>query len=160
MQGTITEEQALKKLAAMCARGEHCTGDADEKMRRWGLGEQERGRIVAKLVAAKFIDDERYTRFFVNDKIRFNHWGRRKIEQSLRLKHVDDDIISAVLDGIDDGEYLAVLRPMVVSKMKTVKAAADYERAMKTIKWAMGRGFTIDLIRKCIDEASEYSEEL
>jgi hypothetical protein len=31
---------------------------------------------------------------------------------------------------------------------------------MKTIKWAMGRGFTIDLIRKCIDDiATDYDDE-
>ena len=40
------------------------------------------------------------------------------------------------------------------NKYKTIKAETDYERSMKLIKYAMGRGFTLDLIRQCVDDAS------
>ena len=30
----------------------------------------------------------------------------------------------------------------------------DYERSMKLIKYAMGRGFTLDIIRLCIDDVT------
>ena len=29
---------------------------------------------------------------------------------------------------------------------------------MKTIKWAAGRGFSLELIRQCIDSADEYND--
>lgn len=155
----MTEQQALKKLADLCARGEHCSGDVIDKMRRWGIAEDARERVLQRLIDGKYIDDERYTHFFVNDKIKYNKWGRRKIEQALWLKHVSPDIIGSVLDEVDDEDYLAVLRPLIRQKMETVNAASDYERAMKTIKWAMGRGFSMELIRKCIDQADEYAED-
>ena len=44
--------------------------------------------------------------------------------------------------------------------MQEVNANSDYERAMKTIKYAMSRGFTIDLIRKCVDQADEIDDAL
>ena len=47
---------------------------------------------------------------------------------------------------------LAVLRPLLAGKYRTIKADNDYERSMKLIRFAMGRGFTMELIRKCIDE--------
>lgn len=150
---------ALKKLAAICAKGEHCTGEADEKMRRWGVDEQTRTAIIAKLVEGKFIDDERYTRFFVHDKIRFNNWGRRKIEQALMQKRVSKDIIDSVLDQVDDSEYTNVLRPLMAKRMSTVKGKSDYERAMKTIKWAVSRGFTMDIIRKCVGDGYGQTED-
>ena len=100
----------------------------------------------------KYIDDARYTEFFVHDKIRYNRWGRRKIEQALWQKRVDNSISTPVLDAVEDEEYLEVLRPLLASKYPTIKAESDYERSMKLIKFAMGRGFTIDLIRKCINE--------
>lgn len=155
----ITEEQALKKLAALCAKGEHSTGEADTKMRQWGIGAEARARVIAKLVGAKFIDDARFTSYFIHDKIKFNHWGRRKIEVALRQKGVDSETASEALDGIPDEEYLEILRPMIKTKMESVAGATDYERAMKTIKWAMGRGFSIDLIRRCIDDADDFSED-
>mgnify|MGYP006328799769 CR=1 FL=1 len=146
----ITEEEAQKRLSSLCAKSEHSSGEANEKMIRWGLSPQSRSKVIAKLIDAKFIDD----------RIQFNHWGRRKIEIALRQKGVDPDTASEALDAVDDDEYLSILRPMIKAKEKTVTGASDYERAMKTIKWAMGRGFTIDLIRKCIDDiAADYDDE-
>lgn len=155
----ISEEQALKKLSALCAKGEHSTGEADTKMRQWGLDTQARSRVIAKLVEEKFIDDRRFANYFVNDKIKLNHWGQRKIETVLRQKGVDKQIIDDALNAVPDEEYLAILRPMIKSKMETVNGASDYERAMKTIKWAAGRGFTLDIIQQCIDNADEFSDE-
>lgn len=156
----VTEEKALKKLSALCAKGEHSTGEADTKMRNWGLPAEARARVIAKLVNSHFIDDHRFAHFFIHDKIKFNHWGRRKIEVALRQKGVDGEIISEVLDEVPDEEYLEILRPMIKSKMESVNADTDYERAMKTIKWAMGRGFSLDLIRRCIDSAGEIADDV
>ena len=33
----ITEQEALQKLSALCARAEHSSGEMLEKMRRWQL---------------------------------------------------------------------------------------------------------------------------
>jgi hypothetical protein len=84
----MTEEKALSALAALCARGEHCTGEMNDKMVRWGLDEEARRRIIEYLVGHQYVDDERYCRAFVNDKVKYDRWGRRKIEQALWAKHI------------------------------------------------------------------------
>lgn len=144
-------QQAFKKLAALCAKGEHCSGEMLNKMRLWGLDEEAQASIMSKLVAGKYIDDERYCRFFINDKIKYNKWGRRKIEQALWQKQMDDSISQKILDEIDDSDYLLVLKPLLKSKEKSIKANSDYERKIKLMKFAIGRGFTMNLIRQCID---------
>lgn len=159
MDKEMTEKQALSRLAAACSKAEHCTGELREKMRRWGLDEAARERIIDHLTARRYVDDARFARSFVSDKLRYNKWGRRKIEQALWMKQVSDDIARAALDEVADEEYLAVLRPLISSKWKTTKGATDYERSMKVIKYAMGRGFTIDLIRRCIDGVEELPDE-
>ncbi|MBQ5454922.1 MAG: RecX family transcriptional regulator [Prevotella sp.] len=145
------EEIQQAKLAALCAKGEHCSGEMLNKMRLWGLDEEAQASIMSKLVAGKYIDDERYCRFFVNDKIKYNKWGRRKIEQALWQKQMDDSISQKILDEIDDSDYLQVLKPLLKSKEKSIKANSDYERKIKLMKFAIGRGFTMNLIRQCID---------
>jgi regulatory protein len=132
-----------------------------EKMRRWEIDEDTQARIMEYLVKEKYIDDERYARFFAKDKIRYNKWGRRKVEQAMWQKHIDADIQQRVLDEIDDDEYLLILRPLLKSKRRTVKAANNYEMNMKLIRFAMGRGFTMDIIRQCLDndEFDEISDE-
>jgi regulatory protein len=73
------------------------------------------------------------------------------VEQALWQKHIDEDIRQRVLDEIDDEEYLAVLRPLLKQKRKSTKAASDYELNQKLVRFALGRGFTYDIIRQCID---------
>ena len=149
---TITEEEALKKLANLCAKVEYCTGDLDEKMRQWGIDEEARKRNIDYLIKHQYVDNARFCQAYVNDKIKYNKWGRRKIEQALWLKHMPEDVSKMVLDGIDDDEYMDVLRPLLKAKWPTMHAKSDYERSMKLIKFAMGRGFDMTLIRGCIDE--------
>ena len=164
MKKEMTEQEAYLQLAALCAQAEHCQQEMRDKMRRWELDETVQNRIIARLVKERYIDDERYTRAFVKDKIRYNKWGRRKVQQALWMKHIDTDIQQRVLDEIDEKEYLNVLRPLLKQKRKSIKAANDYELNQKLIRFALGRGFGFDIIRQCLDvddesEFSEYSED-
>jgi len=147
----MTEQQALLKLTTLCTQAEHCSQEMLDKMKKWELSEEAIARNMEFLTQKKFVDDERFARFFINDKIKYNKWGRRKVEQALWAKHIAEDIRKTVLDGIDEEEYLRVLRPLLTSKRKSTRAASDYELNNKLIRFAIGRGFTIDLIRRCID---------
>ena len=151
----VTEQGAYLQLAQLCARSEHCQYELTEKMRRWGMTPEAQARVMARLVGERYVDDERYCRAFVRDTIRYNKWGRRKVEQALWQKRIDDDIAQSVLDAVDDEEYIAILEPMLKQKSKSIRAESDYERRMKLTKWALGRGFTTDIIRRCIDVSDE-----
>ena len=129
-----------------------------DKMKRWGLDEQVQERIVARLVKERFVDDERYARAFVKDKVRYNKWGRRKVQQGLWMKRIDEDIQQRVLADVDDKEYLEVLRPLLKQKRKSTKAENDYELNQKLMRFALGRGFTFDIIRQCLDVDEEMDE--
>lgn len=158
MKQEISEKEALLRLAALCAQGEHCQWEMTEKLRKWEIGEEAQARIMQKLVSGRYVDDERYARAFAMDKVRYNKWGRRKVEQALWQKHIDDDIRQRVLDDISDEEYLNILRPLLKQKRRTTKAASDYELDQKLIRFAVGRGFTFDIIRQCIDVDEENYE--
>ena len=153
-----TEQEAYLQLAAMCAQAEHCEQEMRDKMKRWGVEPDAQDRVVARLVKERYIDNERYTRAFVKDKIRYNKWGRRKVMQALWMKRIDDDIQHRVLDDIDDNEYIAVLIPLLKQKRKTIKAKSDYELNQKLVRFALGRGFDFGIIRQCMDVDDEMAE--
>ncbi|SFW39497.1 regulatory protein [Prevotellaceae bacterium HUN156] len=146
-----SEQDAYLTLAALCAQAEHCQYEMLEKMRRWELDDEAQARVMQRLVSERYVDDERYARAFVKDKVRYNKWGRRKVEQALWQKHIDEDIRQQVLDEIDDEEYISVLRPLLKQKRRSTKAANDYQLNQKLMRFALGRGFTFDIIRQCID---------
>jgi len=154
-----TENEAYLTLAALCAQAEHCQHEMLEKMRKWEIPEEGQARVMERLVKERYVDDERFARAFVKDKIRYNKWGRRKVDQALWQKHIDEDIRKSVLNEIDDEEYLNVLRPLLKQKRKSTKAQNDYELNQKLMRFALGRGFTFDIIRQCIDVEEEPDEE-
>ena len=161
MKKEMTEQEAFLQLAALCAQAEHCEQEMRDKLKRWNIDESAQDRIIQRLIRERYIDNERYARAFVKDKIRYNKWGRRKVQQALWLKRIDKDIQQRVLDEIDDQEYLNVLRPLLKQKRKTIKAQNDYELNRKLVRFALGRGFTFDIIRQCLDvdeEMEEYDE--
>ena len=161
MKKEMTEQEAYLQLAALCAQAEHCRQEMLDKMKRWGLDEGVKDRIISRLVKERFVDDERYARAFVKDKVRYNKWGRRKIQQALWMKRIDEHIQQQVLDEIEEREYLEVLRPLLKQKRKSIKAQNDYELNQKLIRFALGRGFTFDVIRQCInvDETMDFDDE-
>ena len=132
MKKEITEQEAFLQLAALCAQAEHCQQEMRDKLKRWDIDETTQERIIQRLVRERYVDDERYARAFVKDKIRYNKWGRRKVQQGLWLKRIDP-------------------RPLLRQKRKAIKAQNDYELNQKLVRFAMGRGFTFDIIRQCLD---------
>ena len=161
MKKEMKEQEAYLQLAALCAQAEHCEQEMRDKMKRWELDEMVQNHVINRLTEERYIDNERYARAFVKDKIRYNKWGRRKVQQALWMKRIDTDIQQRVLDEIDEKEYLDVLRPLLKQKRKSIKAGNDYELNQKLVRFALSRGFTFDIIRQClnVDEIDEYEED-
>ncbi len=154
----ITEKEALLKLSAICSRSEHCTFEMQEKMTRWGLDEQAQARVIAALVKGRYVDDERFARAFANDKVRYNKWGKRKVDQALYFKHINEDIRQRVLADIEEDDYKEALKPLLIAKMKSVKAKSDYELSCKLIRFGISRGFDIEEIKDCLTEIFKDTE--
>lgn len=156
----LTEKEVLSRLQTLCARSEHCSHDMREKMMRWGVASDVQDKIVDRLIDDKFIDDERFARVFISDKLRFNHWGRRKIEQALFQKRIPKQISQPILNEITDQEYIEQLIPLIKSKRKSLSSVEDdYELRQRLVRFALQRGFTFDVIRQVIDGADDFDFE-
>ena len=101
----MTADEILYKLAAKCSTSEQCLSDIEGKLAKYDLPEEEKTRILRHLVEEKYVDDGRYAEAFVRDKYRFNKWGRIKIAQGLRMKHIDSETINIAMKAIDETEY-------------------------------------------------------
>ena len=88
----------------------------------------------------------------MRDKYRFNQWGRLKIVQALRMKQLDSAHIQEGLEEIDDQEYFQILGRLLKQKARGVKAASAYERNVKLMRFAAGRGFTMDEIQRVVKQ--------
>lgn len=151
----MTEEEALKRVTAYCAAAEHCRAEVSERLQKWGIAYEAIDRIIAQLETEKYINEERYCRAFVNDKFRFEKWGKIKIGQGLYMKKIPSDVAWRYLNEIEQEEYLTVLRGLIDSKRKSVRGNDDFEVNRKLIRFAMSRGFEIRDIKYCIEVPDE-----
>lgn len=146
----MTYEQVLNKLTAYCAKGEHCIQEARQKMERWQIEPSVQQRVIEYLQKERYIDEARYARFFINDKMRYNRWGKRKIEQALYMKRIPREVYSPLLEEIEDDSYMESLVPLLRAKRASVKGGSDYEIRGKLIRYAMQRGFSYEQAEKAI----------
>lgn len=74
-------------------------------------------------------------------------------------KRIDETIRRDVLDAIDNDEYVKALRPLLQSKSRSVKGSSDYEKRMKLVRFALGRGFDMETIQRCLNGADDIDED-
>lgn len=160
MPKELTPEQALVKLEEQCAMAEICTGEAMEKLRRWGIDSRTAHEMVQGLIDRRFIDDERYARAFVRDRVRHSRWGRIKIAQALKLKQLECDVIdTALAEEVDADEYAATLASLLRAKARTLPQPLDFATRQKLMRFAAGRGFEPGLIMELMrDEDTRMAD--
>ncbi len=146
----LTEKEVWNKVTAYCSIAERCSADVVDKLQKWGVERDVLSNITSKLVEEKYIDEKRYSFAFVNDKYRFAKWGKVKIAQALKQKQIPEDVYDLALKDVDENEYLDILRNLLNAKRKTIHAKNEYEQNGKLIRFALGRGFEMKYIRRCI----------
>jgi len=146
----ISKEQAYVRMARICSQKEYSTFDISQKLLILGFSEQVRREIINQLRKDNYLNEERYTRSYVNDKLRFNKWGRKKIELNLRQKQIPHNVINDVFSEYSDSTLNQSLQPLLENKWKTVKGNSEYEKTGKLIKYALGRGFEMNEILNCL----------
>lgn len=146
----LSEAEALNKAAAYCTSCERCTSEVSAKLTAWGVDCATQRQILERLQSEKFIDESRYSRAFVNDKVRFNHWGRIKISAALREKRLPQNEISEAIAQIDEELYIQTLAAVIAAKRRELKGTDDYATKQKILRHAASRGFEPQLIMDAI----------
>ena len=154
-----SESETLHRMAAYCSSAERCIQDVRRKVELAGMTPEASDRIIARLVKEKFIDERRFAGSFVNDKLRFNKWGRVKISYELSRKGIPQDCREEALEAIDEEKYFDILCSVLKEKMKTMKTKGGHELFAKLLRFAAGRGFesreTITCLRQLLNTAED-----
>jgi len=128
-----------------------CRADVVAKLRQWELSEREIGEVMVFLEKQRFVDDVRFARAYVQDKFRFRHWGKLKIEQQLRLKQLPASVIAEALAALPDESYDEACLTLLRQKDKSLKEPDPYKRRAKLCRFALGKGFDYDLVTRCVE---------
>lgn len=110
----ITDETvALAKAEHFCAYQERSQQEVRDRLYEWGLWPDAVENTITKLIAANFLNEERFAYAYTRSKFNQKGWGKMKIKQGLKFKKVSDVLIKKALCKIDGDEYFAALTKLL-----------------------------------------------
>lgn len=124
-------------MTEMLSRRDYATGELRDKLKRYGYRDQEIDACLAKAADLRFIDDNRFTGYFIEERKR-RGWGRRKIERELSLRGISIEDIPGYPD-----EYFTEEEDLErACALLTRKSLPDDRAFEKLVRHLMGKGFS------------------
>ena len=147
----MEEKKVLERLQRQCARMEYCVSDIRRKALKAMEGDADAAdRIVASLVADRFVDDRRYAGAFAREKSALQGWGAVKIRFLLRGKGISDEIIADALQEIDEEKAASKLDKLAADKYRLLKD--DPQCKLKLLKALLSRGYGYDEVEAAVNQ--------
>jgi len=138
----LAPHEALSRAMKLCSREEKCSFDIRQKLYQWGVPSETHDEIINQLIDDKFLSDERFVRYFVRDKFRFNKWGKIKIEYLLKQKNLPGALISqALFEEIPEENYNGTLKEILEAKYAQTNETDPVKLKAKLVRFAASRGF-------------------
>jgi regulatory protein len=132
------------------ARREHSRAELMQKLAPHAEEESEVIALLDDLMQRGYLSDARFAAEFVRAKSR--RFGVAHIRYALREKGVAQELISAALSTLDDGE---LERARVVWQTKFATPPVNLAERAKQTRFLIGRGFSGDVIRRILRDQME-----
>lgn len=148
----IDIKKVYASMARKCSAKECSSFDIKRSLQRMSLPENQISEIIALLQENRFIDDKRYVRSFINDKLKINKWGKNKIAFALQQKNIDHQAVNKIFEEIHADNLTDELKPLLEKKAKSIRGNNVFEKRNKLIRFALGRGFEMRDVVKVVNQ--------
>jgi regulatory protein len=110
-------------------------------------------KVIAKLKDYKFIDDEAFTKWFIEQRTKIKPRSSKFIEYELKRKGISEDIIEEV-----HGKWFMVHSDLDIAlelakkRLPRLENEEPQKKYEKMVRFLASKGFSYDIIKKCIDQ--------
>lgn len=117
-----------------------------EYMKRLNADEETINNTIERLLKNNLLNDEVFTKAFIQDKLNFTTMGPYRIEQELKRQHIDNTIISKYLYNIDKDILITKINKQINKLIKRNKKKDNLKN--KIYKNLISLGYSNDMILK------------
>lgn len=154
----LTPDEALKKLQRYCAYQDRCHQEVRSKLLDLGIRGYDVENIMAELIADNFLNEERFARSYTRGKFRVKKWGRIRIKQELKKRHISAYCLKKGLSEIDEEDYQNTIYQLIEKKNKLLKEENSYHRKQKLAAYIIRKGYESHLVWAAINEVIEVKK--
>jgi len=105
------------------------------------------------LIDNDYLNEERYTKMFIQGKLRIKKWGRIKLKYELRLKGIDIKIINKHINQISEEDYIKYFNEFSTNKINFLKGSRD-QKKRSFINYFTYRGWENSLVYEKLKDIS------
>ncbi|MCS7061821.1 MAG: RecX family transcriptional regulator [Anaerolineae bacterium] len=148
LRAADTLEKAKQRAVDYIAYRPRSVQEVRRRLRKAGASDEVIDQVIISLRAAELLDDESFSRSWVESRLRNKPRSRRLIAHELRQKGVAQSAIEAALERVDDAEsaYQAALKRW--PKVEAIQPA--WQRRRKLSQYLARSGFDYDIIEEAV----------
>lgn len=146
MNETLTLKEAQLKLEYYCSYQERCHQEVVQKANDLGMKSNETDAIVVHLLQHNFLNEERFARSFARGKHRIKLWGKNRIVNELKQRHISAPNIKYALTEILDEEYQETFDKLAERHWETIKETNVQKKKKKFCEYLLRKGWESSLV--------------
>jgi regulatory protein len=146
MTEKLTLSEATLKLEYYCSYQERCHQEVVQKLFDLGIKSNEVDVIVVHLLQNNFLNEERFARSFARGKFRIKQWGKNRIVNELKQRHISAPNIKYGLTEISDEEYHDTFDKLAQRHWETIKETNVQKKKKKFCDYLLRKGWESNLV--------------
>ena len=143
-----SDDNSFNRALRYAAIRNHSQWEMEQYLKRKDVSEDQSAVILARLADLGFIDDKNFANSWIENRRLLKPVSRRRLEQELRQKHVNSEIIKAALEE-DSTEELIVLKNLITKK----RMQSSYKDNQRLMGYLSRQGFSYDDIKNAMGES-------
>ena len=145
------EKVILEKMRSYCMYQERCIQEVKKKLTHLQVIPKTKLKIINHLINDDYLNEVRFTKSFIQGKLRIKKWGRIKLNYELRVRGVKKFIIDDEINKISKEDYLDYFNEFSNNKIKILKGSKDHKKR-SFINFFAYRGWENNLIYEKLNE--------
>ena len=141
----------LEKMRSYCMYQERCIQEVKKKLTRLQVVPKSKSKIINHLIDDDYLNEVRFTKSFIQGKLRIKKWGRIKLNYELKMRGVKKFIIDGEINKISKRDYYDYFNEFSINKIKTLKGSKE-QKKRSFINYFTYRGWENNLIYEKLNE--------
>lgn len=115
--------------------------------------------VINRLISEKYLDDEKYINYFINDKINLSNDGPLKIKKELEQKEINNELIKKYIKKFNKSVQEEKIKKIILKQIKLNHNKSSILLKTKILHYLIDLGYEKSIINEMLDKTYNYDDE-